>query len=75
MSTSTSRNPRVRFRLKALSSRVASICESVGSTASEIAIETSPSGNCTRNVALVIQVIASGAVREAKLRSMMIPRF
>jgi len=75
ISTSTSRRPRVSTPLKASGETTASIWESVGSTANEIAIETSPWGNCTRKVALLIQVIASGAVREARFRSMMMPTF
>ena len=53
----------------------ASICESVGSTASEMAMDTGPSGSWIRKVALFIQVMASAMVREARLRSMMMPTF
>jgi len=75
MITNTRRSPRAKVRLKRSSSTRASICDSVGSTASETAIDTNPSGSWIKKVAFCIQVIASSTVREARLRSMMMPTF
>jgi hypothetical protein len=65
----------LKVRLKLSSSLRASICESTGNTANEMAMDTKPSGNWMRKVALVIQVMASGTVCEARLRSMTMPMF